>query len=111
MSTKISFSYDGKDYCLEYTRKTVKQMEDRGFIAARIVEAPMSVLPELFAGAFLANHKYTDRKVIDAIYDKMKDKKALIGTLTTMYNEPIEALMSDSSEEDEGNAISWEATN
>lgn len=111
MATTINFSADGKDYCLEYTRKTVKQMEDRGFIASRIVEAPMSVLPELWAGAFLANHKYTDRKVIDALYDKMQDKKALIGTLTTMYNEPIEALMSDSSEEDEGNTIAWVANN
>jgi hypothetical protein len=109
MATTVSFTYDGKDYCLEYTRKTVKQMEDRGFIASRIVEAPMSVLPELWAGAFLANHKYTDRKVIDEIYDKMKDRKALLATLSTMYNEPIEALMSDSKEVDEGNAIAWVA--
>lgn len=105
MATKITFNFEGKDYCLEYTRKTVKQMEDRGFVASRFLEAPMSTLPELFAGAFLANHKYTDRKVIDAIYDKMKDKKALVGTLTTMYNEPIEALMSDGDEE--GNGIAW----
>ena len=104
MATKISFTYEGKDYCLEYTRQTVKQMEDRGFVATRIVEAPMTVLPALFAGAFLANHKYTDRKVIDEIYDKMQDKKALVETLTQMYNEPIEALMSDG---DEGNGIAW----
>lgn len=102
--TKISFTFDGKDYCLEYTRKTVKNMEDRGFVAARILEAPMTVLPDLFAGAFLANHKFTDRKVIDAIFDKMQDKKQLVETLTQMYNEPIEALMADG---DEGNGIQW----
>ena len=105
--TKISFSYDGKDYCLEYTRQTVKKMEDRGFVAARILEAPMTVLPELFAGSFMANHKYTDRKIIDAIYDKMTDKKQLVETLTQMYNEPIEALMADG---DEGNGIQWTTT-
>lgn len=108
MSTQINFSYGGKDYCLEYTKRTVKQMEDRGFVVARFLDAPMSTLPELFAGAFLANHKFTDRKVIDEIYGLMKDKKALIGTLTTMYNEPIEALMSDGDEE--GNGIAWTAT-
>lgn len=102
--TKICFSHDGKDYCLEYTRQTVKRMEDRGFVAARIIEAPMTILPELFAGAFQANHKYTDRKVIDAIYDRMTDKKQLVETLTQMYNEPIEALMADG---DEGNGIQW----
>lgn len=107
MSTKISFSFDGKDYCLEYTRQSVKTMENRGFVAARIVEAPMTVLPDLFAGAFLANHKYTDRKVIDTIFDKMTDKKQLVETLSRMYNEPIEALMADG---DEGNGIQWETT-
>lgn len=108
MATKINFTYDGKDYCLEYTKRTVKIMEDRGFAASRFLEAPMSTLPELFAGAFLANHKFADRKVIDEIYDKMEDKKALIGTLTTMYNEPIEALMTDG--DSEGNGIAWTAT-
>lgn len=104
MSTRINFTYDGKDYCLEYTRQTVKRMEDRGFVASRIVEAPMTILPELFAGSFQANHKFTDRKVIDAIYDKMLDKRQLLETLTQMYNEPIEALMADG---DEGNGIAW----
>ena len=108
MATKINFTFDGKDYCLEYTKRTVKQMEDRGFVASRFIEFPMSTLPDLFAGAFLANHKYTDRKVIDAIFDKMTDKKALIGTLSTMYNEPIEALMAG--EDEEGNGIAWTAT-
>lgn len=107
MSTKISFTFDGKDYCLEYTRQSVKTMENRGFVAARIVEAPMTVLPDLFAGAFIANHKFTDRKVIDAIFDKMQDKKQLVETLSRMYNEPIEALMADG---DEGNGIKWETT-
>jgi hypothetical protein len=108
MATKINFSYEGKDYCLEYTKRTVKQMEDRRFVISKIVETPMTTLPDLFAGAFLANHKFVNRNLIDAIYEGLKDKKALIGTLTTMYNEPIEALMSD--EEDEGNGIAWTAT-
>lgn len=104
MATKITFSYDGKDYCLEYTRHTVKKMEDRGFVATRIVDAPMTILPDLFAGAFLANHRFVDRKVIDAIFGQMTDKRQLVDTLAKMYNEPIEALMADG---DEGNGIAW----
>lgn len=107
MATKISFTYDGKDYCLEFTRQSVKTMENRGFSVNRFLDAPMTVLPELFAGAFLANHKYTDRKLIDEIFDKMTDKKQLVETLSNMYNEPLEALMTDG---DEGNGIAW-ATN
>lgn len=107
MATKINFNYEGKDYCLEYTRESVKTMENRGFIAGRVVEAPMTVLPDLFYGAFLANHKYIDRKVTDKIFDKMPDKRQLVETLSKMYNEPIEALMADT---DEGNAIAWTTT-
>ena len=104
MSTKISFTYGDKDYVLEYTKATVKQMEDRGFVASRVTEAPLTVLPDLFAGAFLANHKFTNRKIIDEIFDLMQDKGALIETLSQMYNEPIKALMEDG---DEGNGIAW----
>lgn len=107
MSTKISLSYEGKDYTLEYTRQSVKTMENRGFVAGKILDAPMTVLPDLFYGAFLANHKYIDRKLVDEIFDKMLDKKALVETLTQMYNEPLEALMSDG---DEGNGIAWTTT-
>ena len=107
MSTKINFSYDGKDYCLEYTRATGKSMENRGFVAGRIIDAPMTVLPDLFYGAFLANHKYIDRKVVDDIFDQMGDKKALVETLSKMYNEPLEAMMEDAPE---GNGIAWTTT-
>lgn len=106
MATKLKFAYEGKDYCLEYTRETVKKMEDRGFVAGRILEAPMTILPDLFYGAFLANHKYIDRKVTDAIFEKMTDRKELVEVLSEMYNEPIKALMAGDGEE--GNGIKWE---
>ena len=64
----------------------------------------MTILPDLFAGAFLANHRFVDRKVIDAIFGQMTDKRQLVDTLAKMYNEPIEALMADG---DEGNGIAW----
>lgn len=104
MSTKINFSFEGVSYCLEYTKRTVKAMEEKGFVPSKILEAPMSYLPELFAGAFMANHRFTKRAVIDSIYEKMTGKTELVNTLIEMYNEPIKALTED---EDEGNAIEW----
>ena len=104
MSTKICFPYEGVNYCLEYNKRTVKTMEDRGFVPTKIMEAPMTYLPELFAGAFLANHRFVKRELIDEIYGKMQGKSELVNTLLTMYNEPIKELTSDS---DEGNAIEW----
>ena len=105
MATKIEFNYDGRDYCLEFTRETVKEMEKQGFVASKILETPMNMLPDLFAGAFKAHHKYLNRKVIDEIFDKMGNKRALVDKLSLMYSEPISALMEDSVEE--GNAIAW----
>ncbi len=105
MSTKINFTYEGRDYCLEYTRETIKEMEKQGFVASKVLEAPMSMLPDMFAGAFKANHKYTNRKIIDEIFKKMGDKNALVDTLSQMYGEAIEALMEV--EGGEGNAIAW----
>lgn len=102
--SKITFSYGGNDYCLEYTKRSVKTMEDRGFNPSKILEAPMTYLPELFAGAFLANHKFVGKEVIDGIYATMDNKRELINSLIEMYNEPIAALTEDAAE---GNATAW----
>ena len=49
MAKQIIFTYEGKDYTLEYTRRTIKQMEDEGFVARNIDDRPMTLLPALFA--------------------------------------------------------------
>jgi hypothetical protein len=83
-------------------------MERQGFIANDIVEKPVSTLPALFAGAFLAHHRYLKKEIIDEIFSKMTNKQELITKLAEMYNEPILALV-DEPEEAEGN-VSWEAS-
>ena len=105
MSKQLRFNYEGREYTLEYTRKTVEMMERQGFIAEEVKIKPMSTLPALFAGAFLANHRFTKPEVIDAIYAKMSNKGELISKLVDMYNEPIMTLMEEP-EESEGN-LSW----
>ncbi len=108
MAKQINFEYDGNEYTLEFTRKSIEQMERQGFVASEITEKPMLTLPALFAGAFLAHHRYLKREIVDKIFDKFTNKQELIGKLAEMYNEPILALM-DEPEESEGN-IQWGAS-
>ena len=108
MSKQLKFTYQDKEYCLEYTRKSVETMEKNGFRASDIEDKPMLTLPALFAGAFLANHRYVKQAVVDEIFSKMTNKSELIGKLAEMYNEPIMTLI-DEPEETEGN-VDWTAS-
>lgn len=109
MAKQLIFTFEGKEYTLEFTRRTIAEMEKKGFIASEIGDKPMTTLPELFAGAFLAHHRSVNRKVIDSIFSKLTKKEDLIEKLAEMYNDPIMALMEDPDEEAEGN-LNWTAT-
>lgn len=108
MSKQLEFEHDGNKYTLEFTRKSIEQMERAGFVVSDITDKPMTTLPALFAGAFLAHHRFVKKDVIDKIFDKLTNKTELIGKLAEMYNEPIAALM-DEPEEAEGN-VEWTAS-
>ena len=108
MSKQLNFNYEGTDYTLEFTRRTVSEMEKGGFVADDIDTKPMTVLPALFAGAFLAHHRFVKNSVIEEIYSKMTHKEELIGKLAEMYNEPIMALVAEP-EESKGN-VDWTAS-
>lgn len=98
-----------KTYTLEFTRKSVETMEKQGFVAADVERKPMTLLPTLFAGAFLAHHRFVKRDVIDNIYNRLNRKDELISKLVEMYNEPLLTLLDDpESESDEGN-LEWTA--
>lgn len=108
MAKQLNFTYEGKDYTLEFTRRTVAEMEKKGFVASDITEKPMTTLPALFAGAFLAHHRFVKEDIINDIYSKLTKKEDLIGKLAEMYNEPILALVEEP-ERAEGN-LDWTAT-
>ena len=108
MAKQIIFTYDGKDYTLEYTRRTIKQMEDEGFVARNIDDKPMTLLPALFAGAFKAHRRFVKQDVIDEIYAHMPNKDKLIEKLAEMYNEPIISLMEEP--EDTAKNVDWMAS-
>ena len=108
MAKQITLTHEGKTYILEYTRKSIAQMERSGFRIDDITEKPISALPTLFAGAFLANSYYTKRSVINDIFDNIVNKSELIGKLAELYNEPLSSMLEEP-EENEKN-VGWEAT-
>lgn len=107
--SQINFDYNGKHYCLEYTRNTVKAMEAGGFNPNDIAEKPALRLEQLWAGAFLANHRNVSNTVVEKLYDQMKNKSKLLETLRAMIAETYDSLIPDEEGEDEGN-VEWTAT-
>ena len=105
MSKQLNFEYKGIKYTLEFTRRTVEQMEREGFVADDLKAKPVTMLPTLFAGAFKAHHKFVKPDVIDEIYSKMTNKADLIAKLAEMYNEPIMALIDEPVESSEN--LTW----
>ena len=105
MSKQLIFTYNGTQYTLEFTRRSVEQMEREGFVAEDIQSKPMTMLPALFAGAFKAHHRFVKPEVINEIFSKMTNKGDLIGKLAEMYNEPIMALIDEPAESSEN--LTW----
>lgn len=111
MSTKITVTYNKKHYDLEYSRNSVKQMEQQGFVLEKISEQPMTMVPLLVYGAFMKHHKGIKRSLVDEIYEHIADKvgdgeNGFIQALLEMYADTVNTL-TDNSSVDEGNAATW----
>lgn len=106
MVSKIKFKVKGKEYVLEYTRNSIVEMERRGFNAFKIPEMTFTLLPDLFAGAFVANHPDAPRDFIDEIYEQFDDKGELLGALAEMYTAAIEAYIAELKKA--RNGLEWE---
>lgn len=101
-SITLTDKRSGKVYTLEFNRKAIEAIERQGFVLSELFDKPMTMLPLLFRGTFLMHHPNIRRDVVDALYDAIPDKTALIEKLVDMYNEPVLTLITDS-EEDSGN--------
>lgn len=102
----IKFEHNGKEYTLEFTRDTVRQVERSGFNYNDIDSRQMDSICTLFAGAFLAHHRFVKQDVVDEIFEKMTNKGALLERLAALYMLPYEKLLAEG--KDEKNVIKWE---
>lgn len=108
MAKTITLTYKGVNYTLEYTRRSVEQMEKNGFDIQAIDSTPFTSIRLLFRGAFLAHHRNIPVEILDEIYAQIPNKEKFIETLISMYADPLDTLMAEP-DGDEGNA-SWETS-
>ena len=104
----LSINYEGTVYTLEFTRRSIENMERQGFNIDEVRTKPLTVLPAFFRGAFLAHHPRLSRDIVDKIYEGLPNKEGLLDKLSEMYAEPIEALFAEPDEGGEKN-VTWEA--
>lgn len=107
MSKTITLTYEGKDYTLEFTRKSVERMEATGFRIEDVGNKPMTAIPMLWKGSFLAHHKNVKEYLINKMYEQIRGKDEFFDKLTEMYVDTVESLF-DEPESDEGN-LEWGA--
>lgn len=107
MAKTITIKNKDKEYTLEYTRRSIEQMERNGFRTEDLDDKPVSTLPKFFAGAFIANHPFAKAKDIDEIFMSLPNKEELLQNLIEMYSEPINALMDEPDANSKGN-LNWQ---
>ena len=104
--SKINLTYEKKEYILEYNRQSVKTMESQGFVLEELTAKPMTMIPLLFNGAFIKNHRGIKRNLMDEIFEEIGDKTALMEAVMEMYAETLISLTDGNGE---GNAT-WALT-
>ena len=115
MATKITVTYQKKDYVLEFSRATAKQIEDQGFILDQLTDKPATMIPLLVYGAFARHNRGIKRSLVDEIYENIVGKiggegeEGFINTLGEMYAETVSTLVGNDPV-DEGNAATWKVT-
>lgn len=106
----IHISYNGNEYTLNFNRKTIRRMEENGFVISKIGSMPISGVLTLFHGAFQMYHRHIRPEVTEEIWDSMKDKQKLLSALISLYTENINTLMDDveTGEDDENPTWSFQ---
>lgn len=106
MAKTMTVTWEGKKYLLEFTRDTVRQIEQTGFNVDKAMDTPLSSTEILFTGAFLAHEADALKaKIPEKILDHGIDTK-MLGALKEMYDQPIRDMFSG--EGDDKNPLEWE---
>ena len=90
----------GREYTLEYNRKSVVKIEQTGFDINAIESKSMTMIPLLFWGAFLMHHPHmtkdqTDKILFDGLNGLNENEMAYLGKL---YAEPFKTLIASEDE-------------
>lgn len=86
---------EGREYTLEFSRKTVAKTEQAGFDVNRLESASMTMIPLMFWGAFLMHHPHmtreqTDKILFDSLGGLTEEELARLGEL---YAAPLKTLI------------------
>ena len=99
----VILTYEGREYTLEYSLKSVKRMEANGFVSPSSGSVkPASYVTELFYGAFFKNHRFVTPDEAEKIWNAMTHRTELVTRLTRLYSQTINDLMGANEEEEEG---------
>ena len=101
----ITITYDDRKYLLTYTRETARALQSSGFDITELRAKPNVMIPMLFRGAFLANHRDAKTKLLDEIFDSLPSRTELIAELVGMYQECVDSLFDEPSS---GGNATWE---
>lgn len=112
---KIELTYMGKQYTLEFNRRTVLKLEKAlradGINLVDMTENEnanplelVSIVDTMFTYAFKMHHPNVTQDVIDTIFEKMGNKEQLSGVLFEIMTAPINALADNKEGE-----ITWAA--
>ena len=86
---------NGREYTLEFSRKTVVKTEQAGFDVNSLESKSMTMIPLLFWGAFLMHHPHMTKDQTDAIlFDGLgglNDEE--MGYLGKLYAAPFQSLI------------------
>lgn len=91
---------EGREYTLEYSRKTVSKAEQAGLDINQLESKSMTMIPILFWGAFLMHHPHmtreqTDKILFDGLGGLNMEEMERLGKL---YAEPFQTLVSTEGE-------------
>lgn len=112
---KIELTYMGKQYTLEFNRRTVLKLEKalraEGINLVDMTENEnvnplelISIVDTVFTYAFKMHHPNVTQDVIDTIFEKMGNKEQLSSVLFEIMTAPINALADNKEGE-----ITWAA--
>ena len=94
---------DGKEYTLEFNRKSVRKAESAGLNISQVEAKSMTMLPLLFWASFLMHHPYmTQEKADKILFEGLGGlSEAELTRLGELYAEPFNTLILSEDEKGE----------